>query len=109
MGFEVRPQSLRETARALDVLSRGAGQAAGYTAHTEPRASGGSAFVRLLNSTAGVRPAAQTLFEHLERLAERSADELIATARYYDTSDQEAVVRADHTYGQVRSAPTGPR
>lgn len=109
MDFDVSPQSLRETARALDVLSRAAGEAAGYTAYTEPRASGGSAFVRLLNSTAEVRPAAQALFEHLERLAERSADELIAAARYYDTSDQEAVVRADRTYGQVRSAPTAPR
>ena len=109
MGFEVRPQALRETARALEVLSGAAGEAVSYAANTQPHASGGSAFVRLLASTSAVRPAAESLFEHLERLAEASADELIATARYYDPPDEQAVARADRTYAQVRSAPSGPR
>lgn len=107
MGFSVRPEAVRETGRAMDVLTRASAEAVRYCAHTRPEASGGSAFVRLVNSTALVQPTAEGLFAHLERIAERSADELIATARYYVDTDRDAAAASDRTIDRVRAAEDG--
>lgn len=83
--------------------------AVSYAAHTEPEASGGSAFVRLLNSTTQVRPSVEEFFRHLGRLSDMSADELIATARRYEVTDAEQAAEADRRYQQVASTPVPQR
>ena len=108
-SFEVRPAALKDFAGDLDVIDAASDQAVGYCAHTRPDASGGSAFVRLLNSTAEVQPTAERFFEHLARICGASADELVQVARHYERSDHDAAERADHVHGRVASAPTGSR
>lgn len=107
MSFHVEPRRLKNFAGDLDVVAAAARQADGYATYTHPKASGGSAFVRLLNSTAEVQPTAERFFAHLARIADHSADELVAAARYYETTDAQAAARADRTHDAVSSAPEG--
>lgn len=107
MSFHVEPRRLKNLAGDLDVLAAAARQADGYATYTHPRASGGSAFVRLLNATAEVQPTAERFFAHLARIADRSADELVAAARYYETTDHTVAARADRTRDVVRSTDDG--
>lgn len=110
MSFAVRPGHLKAFAAQLDVLDAAADQAVGYCTYTRPDASGGSAFVRLLNSTAEVQPTAERFFAHLARIAGASADELVQVARRYERTDEDAAARSDRQYDAVRSAPSyGPR
>jgi hypothetical protein len=109
MSFEVRPELLKAFAHALDRVDAAAGQAVGYCAHTRPDASGGSAFVRLLNSTAEVQPTAERFFEHLARISGASADELVQVARHYERTDHDAAERADRLHRTVQDAPSGTR
>lgn len=109
MAFDVRPASLKDFAGDLDVLSAAANEAQSYAAHTRPDASGGSAMVRLLNSTAEVRPTVEAFFEHLRRISDASADELVAAARRYEMTDAAAAAESDAQLGAVRNAPLGGR
>jgi hypothetical protein len=105
MGFEVRPGRVKQFAREFVMLEAACQEAVTYASHTKPDASGGSAFVRLLNSTTDVRPAVQDLFTHLAKITGRSADELLATARRYEDTDRERAAAADAKYREVGSVP----
>ncbi len=105
MSFKVQPNKVKTFASELDKLSQASGVAHTYASHTKPNASGGSAFVRLLNSTTEVRPAVESFFQHLETLASMSADELIATAKYYQDTDTASETRADARYREVENTP----
>ncbi|PVG82274.1 hypothetical protein DDE18_12310 [Nocardioides gansuensis] len=105
MGFRARPSRIKQFAREFIMLESACQTAESYAAHTKPQASGGSAFVRLLNSTTEVRPSVEEFFRHLGKLSDMSADELIATARHYEMTDAEQAAKADQHYQQVASTP----
>jgi hypothetical protein len=110
VSFAVKPGHLKGFAADLDVVDAAAEQAVGYCVHTRPQASGGSAFVRLLNSTAEVQPVAERFFAHLARISGASADELVQVARYYERTDEAAAERSDRQYDAVGDVPShGPR
>ncbi|WP_101523247.1 hypothetical protein [Nocardioides houyundeii] len=110
MGFKVRPGRVKQFAREFIMLEAACQGAVTYAAHTKPDASGGSAFVRLLNSTSEVRPAVQELFAHLAQVCDKSADELLATARHYEDTDTERAAEADaqlHSMASTRIPKVG--
>lgn len=105
MSLRVKPGEIKDFAKDLDQLAAASGKAVSYSTHVKPNASGGSAFVRLLNSTTDVQPAVQAFFEHLQTLSTMSADELVATARYYEDTDANQAERAEQTYQVVADTP----
>lgn len=60
---------------------------------------------RLLNSTNEVRPTVERFFAHLEKVSQLSADEWVATARYYEMTDVEQSARADNDYQAIADLP----
>lgn len=107
MSFEVQPSALKTFASAMDTLASASYVAVGYATHTSPQASGGSAIVRFLNSTADVQPKVEALFEHLQSLSLGSAEEMVQVARGYENTDTAAAAEADRAYGMVQDSPTG--
>ncbi len=105
MTLRVSLSDLSDFAGDCDTLSAAAKEATVYAAHTKPEASGGSAFVRFLNSTAEVRPTVEAFFEHLTKLTAMSADEIVATRKYYRDTDHTSAVRADAKYKAVADTP----
>ncbi|MEO5609180.1 MAG: hypothetical protein ABIQ61_05710 [Ornithinibacter sp.] len=98
MSFEVRPAALRTLSRAMDDLDAASDTAAVYSANAQPPASGFSAMVRFLNSSADVRPACESFFEHLASITAASADELVAAATTYEELDAASSERLDARY-----------
>lgn len=107
MSFDVSPPALKTFASAMDTLSSASGEAVGYATYTSPEASGGSAIVRFLNSTADVQPKVEALFRHLRGLASASADEMVQVARDYEITDAASAAASDRTYRDVADAPDG--
>ena len=105
MSFRVIPSEIKDFATDLDELSAASAKAASYATHVKPNASGGSAFVRLLNSTTDVKPAIEAFFEHLQKLSTMSADELVATAKHYEDIDAEQAALADQAYQVLADTP----
>jgi hypothetical protein len=97
----VRPEDITRFARDLDQLDQSCARAISYAGYTRPRTDGGSAMVRFLNATANVEPAVVKLFSDLQALVARSADELVATAKYYQDTDDAVAADSDRLYGQV--------
>ena len=102
MSFSVEPDALRDLARDLDELGTACSEAVSYAGFTRPNVSGGSAMVRLLNSTTDVKPTVEE-FRHLKSITEASADEVVATYRYYRDTDTQAAARVDSTYPTDRT------
>lgn len=105
MTLRVKPGQIKNFAKDLDELATASGKAVSYSGHVKPHASGGSAFVRLLNSTTDVKPAVEAFFRHLQTLSTMSADELVATAKYYQDTDAVVAARADRKYREVADTP----
>lgn len=95
MGFDVDPRRIREFSDELAVLEESAGAAARHTSYTDPQASGGAIFLRMMEGLNGVETSLRGMFTHLEVVLGRSVDELRATARDYRQTDGDQAAAAD--------------
>jgi hypothetical protein len=101
MGFKVEPSQIVNFARELSVVERSARSAATHAGYTNPTASGGAIFQRLMVSANNVEGSVSGMFKHLEKILGQSVDELRLTAKDYRNQDYSSAAKADSVRGKL--------